>query len=143
MSESPGGDAECMDRLTWQLIESGLWRRGPVTLVVATRHGLNQHTNADVNVTERQGKMNPQLSAVVIGVDDFDRAETFCSSSGLGCPIEREHGQFVRFKLGDGSDVALNRRDPLAEMPASRPTGRASAAPPSAALSRRRSASTR
>jgi catechol 2,3-dioxygenase-like lactoylglutathione lyase family enzyme len=61
-----------------------------------------------------QKSMNPHVSTIVLGVEDFARAKQFYCD-GLGCPIEREHGRFVLFKLGHGSDLALYRREALAE----------------------------
>jgi uncharacterized protein len=46
--------------------------------------------------------MNPQINAILIGVDDIDRAKKFYSE-GLGCPVGQDHKVFVQFNLGDGT----------------------------------------
>ena len=58
--------------------------------------------------------MNPQISAITLGVRDLKRATQFYSE-GLGCPIEQDQGGFVSFNLGNGSSaLALYTRDALA-----------------------------
>ena len=58
--------------------------------------------------------MNPQISGVLFGVSDMDRAKRFYSE-GLGCPIDQDHPAFVSFKLGDSSSVlGLYKWDALA-----------------------------
>ncbi len=58
--------------------------------------------------------MNPQISAITLGVRDLNRAKRFYSE-GLGCPIEQDAGQFVSFNLGSGSSaLALYTWDALA-----------------------------
>ena len=46
--------------------------------------------------------MNPQINAILIGVEDMERAKKFYSE-GLGCPIAQDHKVFVQFNLGDGT----------------------------------------
>ena len=59
--------------------------------------------------------MNPQITAITLGVTDMDRAKQFYSE-GLGCPIDQDHGKFVSFKLGEGSStLALYTWDALAD----------------------------
>ncbi len=58
--------------------------------------------------------MNPQISAITLGVRDLNRAKQFYSE-GLGCPIEQDQGGFVSFNLGNGSSaLALYQLDALA-----------------------------
>jgi uncharacterized protein len=38
--------------------------------------------------------MNPQITAILLGVKDLDRAKQFYSE-GLGCPIEKDYPGFV------------------------------------------------
>ncbi|MGQ0549940.1 MAG: VOC family protein [Armatimonadota bacterium] len=58
--------------------------------------------------------MNPQISAVTLGVRDLNRAKQFYSE-GLGCPIGQDQGGFVSFNLGNGSSaLALYTWDALA-----------------------------
>ena len=58
--------------------------------------------------------MNPQITAILIGVKDLDRAKKFYAE-GLGCPIDKDYPQFVSFKLGDGSsEFGLYPREALA-----------------------------
>jgi catechol 2,3-dioxygenase-like lactoylglutathione lyase family enzyme len=59
--------------------------------------------------------MNPQISAITLGVSDVNRAKQFYSE-GLGCPIEKDYPGFVSFNLGDGSSaLALYPWDALAD----------------------------
>jgi catechol 2,3-dioxygenase-like lactoylglutathione lyase family enzyme len=59
--------------------------------------------------------MNPQVSAITLGVRDLNRAKKFYSE-GLGCPIQQDQGGFVSFALGNGSSgLALYAWDALAE----------------------------
>lgn len=59
--------------------------------------------------------MNPQVSAITLGVRDLGRAKRFYSD-GLGCPIGQDQGGFVSFNLGSGSSaLALYQRDALAD----------------------------
>ena len=58
--------------------------------------------------------MHPQLSAVLIGVEDMNRAKRFYAE-GLGCPIDKDYPAFVSFKLGEGSsEFGLYKREALA-----------------------------
>ncbi|TMG08323.1 MAG: glyoxalase, partial [Chloroflexi bacterium] len=58
--------------------------------------------------------MNPQITAILIGVKDLGRAKSFYGE-GLGCPIDKDYPQFVSFKLGDGSsEFGLYPREALA-----------------------------
>src|SRR2546428_4445691 len=58
--------------------------------------------------------MNPQITAILIGVKDLNRAKSFYGE-GLGCPIDKDYPQFVSFKLGDGSsEFGLYSREALA-----------------------------
>jgi catechol 2,3-dioxygenase-like lactoylglutathione lyase family enzyme len=50
--------------------------------------------------------MSLQVSVVMLGVDDIDRAKKFYAE-GMGAQIEEEHPGFVRLGLGDGSGLAL------------------------------------
>lgn len=43
-----------------------------------------------------------QVTAIMIGVEDLARSKKFYGE-GLGCAIEQDYPQFVRFNLGDGS----------------------------------------
>jgi len=59
--------------------------------------------------------VNPQVSAITLGVRDLGRAKRFYSD-GLGCPIGQDQGGFVSFNLGSGSSaLALYQRDALAD----------------------------
>jgi uncharacterized protein len=58
--------------------------------------------------------MHPQLSGVLIGVEDMNRAKKFYAE-GLGCPIDKDYPAFVSFKLGEGSsELGLYKREALA-----------------------------
>jgi uncharacterized protein len=46
--------------------------------------------------------MSTKISAVMLGVEDLERSKGFYGE-GLGCPIEQDFPNFVRFNLGDGS----------------------------------------
>jgi uncharacterized protein len=48
--------------------------------------------------------MNPQISTIMLGVRDLNRAKQFYSE-GLGCPIEQDYPGFVSFNLGEGSSA--------------------------------------
>jgi catechol 2,3-dioxygenase-like lactoylglutathione lyase family enzyme len=57
--------------------------------------------------------MKAHVSAITLGVKDIDRAKQFYSR--LGWPIHHEHGEWVSFRLGDGSSLfGLIARDALA-----------------------------
>src|SRR5947207_13278739 len=58
--------------------------------------------------------MNPQITAILIGVKDLEGSKRFYGE-GLGCPIDKDYPQFVSFKLGGGSsEFGLYPRDALA-----------------------------
>ena len=58
--------------------------------------------------------MNPQITAILIGVRDLKRSKQFYFE-GLGCPIDKDFPAFVSFNLGDGSSaLALYEWDALA-----------------------------
>jgi len=46
--------------------------------------------------------MNPQVNAILLGVEDVARAKKFYAE-GLGCPLQQDHPGFVQFNLGDGT----------------------------------------
>src|SRR5262249_55908675 len=46
--------------------------------------------------------MSLQATAIMLGVQDLDRAKKFYGE-GRGCSIEHDYRNFVSFKLGDGS----------------------------------------
>ena len=51
--------------------------------------------------------MSLQVSAIMLGVKDVDRAKRFYAE-GLGCQIDQDFPGFVRCSLGEGSsDLAL------------------------------------
>jgi uncharacterized protein len=51
--------------------------------------------------------MSLQVSAIMLGVKDVDRAKRFYAE-GLGCEIDQDFPGFARCSLGDGSsDLAL------------------------------------
>jgi catechol 2,3-dioxygenase-like lactoylglutathione lyase family enzyme len=55
------------------------------------------------------------VTAIMIGVQDLARSKQF-SGEGLGCTIEQDYPQFVRFNLGDGSSsLALYEREAAAQ----------------------------
>jgi len=59
--------------------------------------------------------VSPQMSAVMLGVDDLDRAKRFYAV-GLGCEIDKDTRHFVSFHLGEGSpQLALYEWDAAAE----------------------------
>jgi catechol 2,3-dioxygenase-like lactoylglutathione lyase family enzyme len=43
-----------------------------------------------------------QVTAIMIGVEDLARSKKFYGE-GLGCTIDQDYPNFVRFNLGDGS----------------------------------------
>jgi len=58
--------------------------------------------------------MNPQITAILIGVKDLEGSKRFYGE-GLGCPIDKDYPQFVSFKLGNGSpEFGLYPREALA-----------------------------
>ena len=46
--------------------------------------------------------MTVQITAVMLGVKDLNRAKVFYGD-GLGCKIDKDHPNFVEFDLGEGS----------------------------------------
>ena len=58
--------------------------------------------------------MTIQVSAIMLGVQDVDRAKSFYVD-GLGATIQQDYPGFVRCGLGDGSsDLALYAREAAA-----------------------------
>src|SRR6478609_7913585 len=51
-----------------------------------------------------EGNMPLKVNAIMIGVQDLARSKQFYGE-GLGCAIEQDYPNFVRFKLGDGSSA--------------------------------------
>ncbi|HEY3004623.1 MAG TPA: VOC family protein [Kribbellaceae bacterium] len=59
--------------------------------------------------------MSLQVNAIMLGVDDLDRAKKFYSD-GLGCTVEQDHPYFVAIGLGEGSpSLALYPREAAAQ----------------------------
>ncbi|MFE9102593.1 VOC family protein [Actinomadura geliboluensis] len=59
--------------------------------------------------------MSPQMSAIMLGVRDMDRAKRFYSEA-LGCKIDKDTRHFVSFHLGEGAlQLALYEWDAAAE----------------------------
>ncbi|TWF82373.1 hypothetical protein FHX44_118322 [Pseudonocardia hierapolitana] len=59
--------------------------------------------------------MSVQVSAIMLGVEDVDRAKRFYAD-GLGCEIDQDFPGFVRCSLGDGSSkLALYEWDAAAQ----------------------------
>jgi hypothetical protein len=50
----------------------------------------------------------------MLGVEDLERSKKFYGE-GLGCAIDQDHPNFVSFKLGDGSGLALYDREAAAQ----------------------------
>lgn len=48
--------------------------------------------------------MSLQMNAVMLGVEDLERAKKFYVE-GLGCALDQEYAGFVRCRLGDGSPM--------------------------------------
>ncbi len=48
--------------------------------------------------------MNPHVSAITLGVRDFNRAKEFYSK-GLGWPIQMEQGEWVSLSINNGSSA--------------------------------------
>jgi uncharacterized protein len=57
--------------------------------------------------------MNPQINAILIGVEDLNRSKKFYGE-GLGCAIDQDYPTFVSFKLGNGTSLGLYPRKALA-----------------------------
>ena len=59
--------------------------------------------------------MPPQVIAIMIGVEDLARSKEFYGE-GLGCTIEQNYPNFVKFNLGEGSSsLALYEREAAAQ----------------------------
>jgi catechol 2,3-dioxygenase-like lactoylglutathione lyase family enzyme len=59
--------------------------------------------------------MNPHVSAITLGVSDFERAKQFYGE-GLGWPMLEEYPGWVSFRMGDGSSaLGLLSLDALAD----------------------------
>ncbi|TDC95706.1 VOC family protein [Actinomadura sp. 7K507] len=59
--------------------------------------------------------MSLQVSAIMLGVQDVDRARKFYVE-GLGCEPDQDYPGFVRCRLGDGSSMlALYEREAAAQ----------------------------
>ncbi|WAL98948.1 VOC family protein [Streptomyces sp. Je 1-369] len=48
--------------------------------------------------------MSLQMSAVMLGVEDLDRAKRFYVN-GLGCEVDQDYPGFVRCRMGSGSTM--------------------------------------
>jgi catechol 2,3-dioxygenase-like lactoylglutathione lyase family enzyme len=71
--------------------------------------------NRKQSITKGEGEMNPEVSAVLIGVKDVAASKKFYAE-GLGCPIQQDRGMFVQFNLGDGTtSLGLYAWDALAK----------------------------
>ena len=56
-----------------------------------------------------------QVTAIMIGVEDLARSKEFYGE-GLGCTIEQDYPNFVKFSLGEGSSsLALYEREAAAQ----------------------------
>jgi uncharacterized protein len=56
-----------------------------------------------------------QVSAIMLGVEDVERAKKFYVE-GLGCEIDQDHPGFARLRLGEGSSMlALYEREAAAQ----------------------------
>jgi catechol 2,3-dioxygenase-like lactoylglutathione lyase family enzyme len=67
--------------------------------------------------------MNPHVSAITLGVSDVARAKQFYGD-GLGWPILEDYGNWVSFRMGDGSSsLGLLSRDALADDAGQAPNG--------------------
>jgi len=56
-----------------------------------------------------------QVTAIMLGVEDLDRAKKFYGE-GLGCAVDQDYPNFVSLKLGDGGpSLALYPRDAAAQ----------------------------
>ena len=66
---------------------------------------------------------HPTINAIVIGVQDMDRAKKFYGE-GLGCEVAQDNPAFVSFKMRDGSSgLALYKWDALAQDAGVEPKG--------------------
>ena len=56
-----------------------------------------------------------QVTAIMLGVEDLARSKEFYGE-GLGCTIEQDYPNFVKFNLGEGSSsLALYEREAAAQ----------------------------
>ena len=55
-----------------------------------------------------------QVTAVMLGVEDLARSKQFYAD-GLGCTVDGDYPAFVSFDLGNGSSLALYRREAAAQ----------------------------
>src|SRR6476659_6544676 len=59
--------------------------------------------------------MAVQVTAIMLGVEDLARSKKFYGE-GLGCAIEQDYPNFVKFNLGEGSSsLALYQREAAAQ----------------------------
>jgi catechol 2,3-dioxygenase-like lactoylglutathione lyase family enzyme len=59
--------------------------------------------------------MPVHVTAIMLGVEDLGRSKKFYGE-GLGCAIEQDYPNFVKFNLGDGSSsLALYQREAAAQ----------------------------
>jgi hypothetical protein len=59
--------------------------------------------------------MPVQVTAIMLGVEDLARSKKFYGE-GLGCAIEQDYPNFVKFNLGEGSSsLALYQREAAAQ----------------------------
>ena len=59
--------------------------------------------------------MTVQVTAVMLGVADLQRSKAFYAD-GLGCKLDQDYPNFVKFDLGDGaSELALYEREAAAQ----------------------------
>jgi catechol 2,3-dioxygenase-like lactoylglutathione lyase family enzyme len=59
--------------------------------------------------------MSVQVTAIMLGVEDLARSKQFYGE-GLGCAIEQDYPNFVKFNLGEGSSsLALYQREAAAQ----------------------------
>jgi catechol 2,3-dioxygenase-like lactoylglutathione lyase family enzyme len=63
----------------------------------------------------KERTMTLQVTAIMLGVEDLARSKAFYAE-GLGCTIDQDYPNFVRFNLGDGSSsLALYEREAAAQ----------------------------
>ena len=59
--------------------------------------------------------MPVQVTTIMLGVEDLARSKKFYGE-GLGCAIEQDYPNFIKFSLGDGSSsLALYQREAAAQ----------------------------
>src|SRR5215467_1866765 len=84
----------------------GSVRGGPVTLCRSARSDRQGHSTQ----RSKETVMPLQVTAIMLGVEDLDRAKKFYAE-GLGCTIDQDYPGFVRLGLGSGSSsLALYER---------------------------------